>query len=607
MENSIHVNNAISLDDWPKYTYLPLSDSTRNIRLIELLPGNPDDDVRIRIEEVTLEGPKAREPSGRLSLGELRRTIPQDIDCEVWETIHGRFGFEFEHEDGVWKTSWIHPSPDFDKNKYFFPEPIKHGEPRFEALSYAWGTEPDGAYVIVEGNTSGTSSIGPSATMLRMRPNLSIILRNLRQEAESRRLWIDAICINQADDVERGVQVRQMANIYTLASRVVIWMGLPSKTFDTRKAVDNIVYMSRQLEYGTDDMAWRSPDASEDENERWFDEEWELPFTTLECEGIRDLLNRNWVGRLWVVQEAYLANRSAIMQWGSHYFAVQEIKKVARCLAVNDRLLLPKLRDAAFNIYRTLNIEKGASLSSLLFESLNRECTDPRDRVYGVLGIAPPEVAKIIKPDYGAASTALKVYRDAFLAHLKLTRRIEMFVGTRPNPSPGWPSWVPDWQATGLRRMASYQFSSGCSSAHYSFEAPNTLQVLGVRSTVVSWVEEEEERIGVYGVKVRVESLMARCQADPSTSYIGGGSMGDALAWTATQGRCNDYLGTGYISLMGIWDSIMNSQPSESGSDTKTLTFAEAQVLDTCEGRRFIATTEGYIGLCPMGVEIGKR
>jgi Heterokaryon incompatibility protein (HET) len=38
-------------------------------------------------------------------------------------------------------------------------------------------------------------------------------------------MWIDAICIHQKDDLEKGPQVALMGDIYRLADRVVVWLG----------------------------------------------------------------------------------------------------------------------------------------------------------------------------------------------------------------------------------------------------------------------------------------------------------------------------------------------------------------------------------------------
>lgn len=56
-------------------------------------------------------------------------------------------------------------------------------------------------------------------------PNLELALRYLRLEKRRRILWIDALCINQEDDAEKGVQVRRMDFVYANATAVLIWLG----------------------------------------------------------------------------------------------------------------------------------------------------------------------------------------------------------------------------------------------------------------------------------------------------------------------------------------------------------------------------------------------
>ena len=38
-------------------------------------------------------------------------------------------------------------------------------------------------------------------------------------------IWIDAICINQDDEVEKGAQISLMGSIYTLCKRTIVWLG----------------------------------------------------------------------------------------------------------------------------------------------------------------------------------------------------------------------------------------------------------------------------------------------------------------------------------------------------------------------------------------------
>jgi hypothetical protein len=55
--------------------------------------------------------------------------------------------------------------------------------------------------------------------------NLHAALLCLRDRLIDRNVWIDAICINQKDATEKGIQVRYMAEMCSKASRVILWLG----------------------------------------------------------------------------------------------------------------------------------------------------------------------------------------------------------------------------------------------------------------------------------------------------------------------------------------------------------------------------------------------
>src|SRR5947209_1153949 len=77
----------------------------------------------------------------------------------------------------------------------------------YEALSYTCGGTEMSASVQIDGRT------------LAITENLYLALQYLRSEETDRILWVDAICIDQANHQERGHQVQQMGNIYSLADR----------------------------------------------------------------------------------------------------------------------------------------------------------------------------------------------------------------------------------------------------------------------------------------------------------------------------------------------------------------------------------------------------
>jgi hypothetical protein len=59
---------------------------------------------------------------------------------------------------------------------------------------------------------------------MTIKPNLYNALLHLRKHRPGV-YWIDAVCINQVDSVERNAQVQIMGRIYRSAAEVVVWLG----------------------------------------------------------------------------------------------------------------------------------------------------------------------------------------------------------------------------------------------------------------------------------------------------------------------------------------------------------------------------------------------
>ncbi|KAK8040084.1 hypothetical protein PG993_008495 [Apiospora rasikravindrae] len=98
----------------------------------------------------------------------------------------------------------------------------------YEALSYTWegGLTNDSPCILLDGQVFPVTR------------NLFQALSSLRLPNEDRLLWIDAICINQADHCEKGHQVGQMRHVYQNAERVLIWLG--PGTNDTDQLLDTM-------------------------------------------------------------------------------------------------------------------------------------------------------------------------------------------------------------------------------------------------------------------------------------------------------------------------------------------------------------------------------
>jgi hypothetical protein len=85
--------------------------------------------------------------------------------------------------------------------------------PKYEALSYVWGSQENPKTIHLNGQT------------LFITQNLHQALIRLRKPAKDRVIWIDALAINQSDILERNTQVQKMLIIYRSARAVLGWIG----------------------------------------------------------------------------------------------------------------------------------------------------------------------------------------------------------------------------------------------------------------------------------------------------------------------------------------------------------------------------------------------
>ncbi|PMD50110.1 HET-domain-containing protein, partial [Hyaloscypha bicolor E] len=85
--------------------------------------------------------------------------------------------------------------------------------PSYEAISYTLGDPSQSRSVIING------------CKLEVNSNAFDILQDRATFLKTRKIWIDSICINQVDKEEKSVQIPLMREIYSRASRVLVWLG----------------------------------------------------------------------------------------------------------------------------------------------------------------------------------------------------------------------------------------------------------------------------------------------------------------------------------------------------------------------------------------------
>ncbi|KAK3340829.1 heterokaryon incompatibility protein-domain-containing protein, partial [Neurospora tetraspora] len=229
----------------------------------------------------------------------------------------------------------------------------------YEALSYVWGSEDKPCSIFIDGCN------------LAVGKNLYAALLHLRDHSIQRTIWIDAICINQGDNEEKGHQVQSMAKIYAKASRVIVWLGEEAAGSD--QALEEIRIAAELSTRRLDNKA-----------------------------GILPLLQRPWFQRIWVLQEVAAA-RHILIKCGS-----AEVDGFAFCSGLNALNLSNELpADLQARILSVTYLIRGAifrpkyatsqsdnfsldirPLGELIEMYHTREATDRRDKVYALLGMS---------------------------------------------------------------------------------------------------------------------------------------------------------------------------------------------------------------------------
>lgn len=100
--------------------------------------------------------------------------------------------------------------------------------PAYEAILYTWG----------DYRIRHPLVCGPEGQILQVSESCISVLRRIRLSDVPRVVWVDAICINQDDDLERNTQVAMMGQIYHQAIRVIIDLG--EESVHSNDAIDYI-------------------------------------------------------------------------------------------------------------------------------------------------------------------------------------------------------------------------------------------------------------------------------------------------------------------------------------------------------------------------------
>ncbi|KAF5581078.1 het-6-heterokaryon incompatibility [Fusarium pseudoanthophilum] len=335
---------------------------------------------------------------------------------------------------------------------------------RFWALSYVWGARENPATILLNDQ------------LFSITRNLYNALYQYRRHvfddygSEKAMLWVDAICINQNDQVEKSIQVPRMSEIYGQCERVLAWLGPVESDEES-----HVCRLSERLKQFQPPVRSVSEGLSEDDSIKTFMSSGRSNETAaIEVDSVRKALrsigHRPWFRRIWILQEAVLAKKQPILLCGSHELGYEIFFKtwVLMLNPSEDGQLLysfmtenPVRFKAIELVYKNMlqgrsemtpelgkgsvNREKQCALdmAKLLNETTELEATVAHDRLYALIGLlACDPLPKALQPDYTQSFEELCYKFTIFI--LEQTQDIRVLnLGTVGNLS-SVPSWIPD-------------------------------------------------------------------------------------------------------------------------------------------------------------------
>lgn len=323
------------------------------------------------------------------------------------------------------------------------------------ALSYVWGDARETTNITLDGLPFPVT-LNLFNALKRIRSSFQDVLNaentashGIATSQFSIPLWIDALCINQLDLVERALQVTRMAEIYSKASRVIAYIG--GYDSSQRVNVDLVFNLCDEMSNEAAHIAFGQAQYKAYQQK-------DLSSSRVILDALKKLYLRPYFHRIWVVQETTAQFYSTVVMWGDRATKLEYLKKLSKSMILAASYLEDSLyqalslqNNACFSLVESFGQNRPADmedmarrLSHLLSATGDRNATDRRDRMYGLLGllgIPGTDLPSILKPSY--EKPLEQVYYDYTRWLLEHTSDVTLIEGL-PIERTWAPSWVTD-------------------------------------------------------------------------------------------------------------------------------------------------------------------
>lgn len=381
--------------------------------------------------------------------------------------------------------------------------------PDYTALSYVWGKRSSNdPTLLVDGHP------------LQINASLWQACQELTTHMNPVKLWVDQICIDQNNEVEKAQQVQLMSRIYEQAQRVVGWLG--DHDNDSQLAFDLLVVLGYLLHANEvqAESEWRRAVYALRKDKHLhnlgdlFDPSKRM-VQAADC-----LVQRPWFYRLWVVQEVALAS-TLELRCGNSCIPGDIFFNAVRILSsvVSDPPM-PWLQKPYRNAHKLgqlraqIQLGQNHSFPHLAHTLSGWVCEKNEDRLNALFGLVFRNMQAWFTPSY--SMSAVELYFAFAQAHIRLRGTLDIlhFAGCADNsahtfievedgvilqlhsPPGDCLSWVPDWRVqsrplvlTNCLGDASVGFSATLSDPDFEF-----------RDNILRVCAREKDKIKVCGL-----------------------------------------------------------------------------------------------------------
>jgi Heterokaryon incompatibility protein (HET) len=491
--------------------------------------------------------------------------------------------------------------------------------PKYIALSYAWGTQSSEKKIYMDDQTCSISLTVEQA------------LRLLQSESPEVFVWVDQICINQADDVEKNHQVGQMKLIYCEAVEVVAWLGP-----DAAECSVLFPYLQQSLTaYTAKDYETLFSLYGDEQRRSTISRAW------------RRFCERNYWTRLWIIQEYAVASKIRVAGGAAIVSNVVTTHPLVliqhletNTIEIPEGFQRQQMRDDITNTYHIpaisfmssvvtrrqryyYNRDKGEDvLFRVVVTALALEVdynqplsTDPRDRIFALVHLADDAADFKTFPDYRKSCEV--IYAEMAQIMLEQGYFDLLSYCQFPKRLPNLPSWAPDWSMELRTPCASSPWINRFSASgntkkrqRLSIVDPNTISLWGfivdsVDETGILWDPNWLKPVDAYVAMAYLSQIFGFCRKSPRISEHNELHTTARIAIQDAPRRTESYPNWPDAVLRDYFEAILifvkqipvNAQSTEDTLDLQAHLYI--RLLRALHSRRSFISSTGYVGLCP--------